>query len=98
MQPESSRRQVETNAETFVVKDGTYHTEAPCRKCGESGKIKCYPGAWAQCWNCGAKLLYLGRVPEASCVSPSGRIDVHMKRVKFVDGQMVCNFCNTGAT
>ena len=70
---------------------------ATCRGCGGAAdRIDCYPGAYPRCrLGCGAILLYLGRVPSASCVSPNGRIDGHMSYVRggFPGVKMTCAFC-----
>jgi hypothetical protein len=54
-----------------------------CRRCGNADPemVRCYPNSFPQCIRCNAKLLYLGRVPSAECVTPNGRIDGHMKYV-----------------
>ena len=77
---------------SFVIENGAYKSTDPCPGCG-SARIKCWPGAWPKCEECGAKLVCFGRVPEAECVSGNGRIDGHMKYVRNVDGMMVCDFC-----
>lgn len=83
---------------TFIVVSGSYRPadNAACRGCGEQGKIDCYPGEWPKCWGCGAKLLYLGRTPTAECVTPTGRVDYHFKRVDFTETGLVCTFCKKG--
>jgi len=56
---------------------------------------RCYPGSLPKCWNCGAILLYLGRTPNAPCVTPNGRVDRHMSLVSggFPGKPLRCSFC-----
>lgn len=83
---------------SFVVDNGRFQpTDKHCRSCGAEDTITCYPGRWPQCWNCNAKLIYLGKTPEAECVTPSGLINKHGRMIKG-SGKLgdphVCAFCN----
>lgn len=90
------------------VFQGTYQPpeDVACRSCGFIARLvpegsytfRCYPGTFAQCGGCGAILLYLGRVPDAPCIRPNGRIDGHGLYVRtHVNGKKlpkpVCDFC-----
>lgn len=98
MRPESFKMSAASANTAFVIVSESYAPagDPPCRGCGEHGKIDCHPGEWPKCWGCGAKLLYLGRVPIAECVTPTGRIDYHFKRVDFTEAGLVCTFCKKG--
>lgn len=80
----------------FVVHEGRYKLagDPPCPSCGNCDATDCTPGEYPKCWGCGAIMLFRGRTPKAPCVSPSGRIDGHMKYVKgHSKGRMRCAFC-----
>ena len=81
---------------TFVVSQlGTYEPASPyaCRNCGSTLRPYCYPGQYAKCRECNRILLYMGRVPSAPCVTPTGRIDCHGKQVRIIYGISSCDFC-----
>jgi hypothetical protein len=81
----------------FHVVDGQYKPDtAHCRACGRDDTIKCHPGRWPQCWNCNAKLIYMGKTPTAKCVTPSGMINQHGKMIKSsgeIGALGFCAFC-----
>ncbi len=81
----------------FIVVQGSYQPENPaCPKCGQEW-IRCYPGEYPKCENCRVTFLTMGRTPKADCVTPSGRIDAHMKYVRIKDQVMTCSFCGKGS-
>jgi hypothetical protein len=85
----------------FVVKDGFFVVDGDdrCRACGSTESLRCFPNTFPQCWRCNAKLVYLGRVPSAPCVTPNGRVDGHGAYIKtgfsLSEGKpfSICAFC-----
>ncbi len=87
---------------TFRLRDGRYELDIHCPACGAAPEWWCcYPGEWPQCGQCRAKVLRYGRTPAADCVTPNGRVDCHLKRVRARKNRrgvldpdtLVCAFC-----
>lgn len=77
-----------------VTEHGQYKPDdATCKSCGMVDRINCHPGQFPKCWNCNSILVYLGKPPDAECVTPTGMIDKHRSMVNMKDGVMMCHFC-----
>lgn len=86
----------EGTASSFEIVGGVYklvNKDHKCRHCGSLDSVTCFPGEFAKCYRCGFILLYLGRVPSAECVTPSGMVNQHGRRGMIIDGEWVCGFC-----
>lgn len=80
-------------ASALTLRGGSYHYDRGCSCGADPSLVNCHPGRFPKCGGCGKTLLFLGKVPDAPCVTPNGRIDGHGAYVRFVGGKTICDFC-----